>query len=435
MPGFSKLAAATVILLTIAFCPPAPLHASTTAQDDPAPILADQSVSIDYGNSLTFHIMVTASAPLTSARLTIQYDEQAQPYSEPVPVQAGPSIETSVAVPVLDLGLPPVAQVMYYWDFADANDRTYRTLTQAVFYEDTSVPWKWATLTSDQVVVHTVSPESPNAQAAVEIATSSITRISQMLGTQTDEEIHLYIYPELSQLVSSLQLHELHVDDWVAAYAIPDQRVAFVAASADPDGLASLRRDVPHEIAHILIHLAMPDRSVTVPGWFNEGVALVSSPEPDPALANSLFAALENGETLPSLESLCVAGYGSLPAQEAALAYAKSERTVRYILDQNGTSHIGLLMSAYADGLSCDGAVQQVLGLSLAELDDLVLRELNESAPRPLDQNVSLAPWLIVWVVSLGLVALFIAPQFEKPARQDSSRDDSPGIEHQRGDS
>ena len=68
MPGLSKLAA-IVIVLTIAVWPPAPLHASTTAQEEPAPILAGQSVSIDYGNSLTFHVIVTATAPLTEAYL------------------------------------------------------------------------------------------------------------------------------------------------------------------------------------------------------------------------------------------------------------------------------------------------------------------------------------------------------------------------------
>jgi hypothetical protein len=430
MPGLSKLAASAFVL-AIAFCPPAPLHASTTAQDDPAPILADQSVSIDYGSSLTFHILVSAAVPLTEARLTIQYSEQMQPYSEQVPVQAGTSIETSVVVSVLNLGLPPVARLAYYWDFTDSNGRAYRTVTQEALYQDTDVPWEWAELTNGQVVVHAVSPESATAQAALEIATSSMTSVSQMLGIQTDETIHLYVYPELAQLVSSLQLHGLNVDDWVAAYAIPDQRVAFVAASANADGIASLRRDVPHEIAHLLIHLAAPDREAHVPGWFNEGVALVSSPEPEPALANSLYAALEDGEALPSLESLCVAGFGSLPAHEAALAYAKSELAVRYILDRYGASHVGLLMGAYADGLSCEGAVQQVLGLSLTELDDLLLRELSESAPPPVEQNISLTPWLIVWVISLILVTLFIAPQPDGLSRHGSRDGDSSGYEYQ----
>jgi hypothetical protein len=432
MPGIAKLAA-TAIVLTAALSPPAPLLASTTAQEDPAPILADQSVSIDYGNALTFYVKVSASAPLTEAWLNIQFDGQAQPFSEQVPVQAGPSIETSVAVAVPDLGLPPVTQLTYYWDFTDANGRAYQTVSEEARYEDTNVPWEWFELTSGQVVVHTTSPESASGQAALEIASSSITRISQMLGTQPDETIHIYVYPELAQLVSSLQLHGLAVDDWVAAYSLPAQRVAFVAASENADGIASLRRDVPHELAHILINLAASEHAGSVPGWFNEGVALVSSPEPEPALTSTLYAALENGERLPTLESLCVASFGSLPAGEAALAYAKSEQAVQYIQDQFGVSHIGLLMSAYADGLSCEGATQQVLGLSLTELDDRLLRELNASAPSSINQNVTLTPWLIVWAVSLGLVALFIAPQSEQISLRGSSRDDnSPGMDYQR---
>jgi len=432
MPGITKLAAIAIIL-TAALCPPAPLYASTTAQDDPTPILADQSVSIDYGNALTFYIKVSATAPLTEARLNIQFDGQTQPYSEQVPVQAGPSIETSVAVAVSDLALPPVAQITYYWDFTDINGRAYQTVREAALYEDTNVPWKWFELTEGQVVVHTTSPESTSGQSALEIASSSITRISQMLGTPPNETIHLYVYPELTQLVSSLQLHGLAVDDWVAAYALPAQHVAFVAASENADGIASLRRDVPHEIAHILINRAASDHAASVPGWFNEGVALVSSPEPEPALTSALYAALENGEGLPPLESLCVASFSSLPAGEAALAYAKSEQAVRYIIEQYGISHIGLLMGAYADGLSCEGATQQVLGLSLGELDDRLLRELNESAPSSINQNVSLTPWLIVWAASLVLVALFIAPQSEQITSRGGSRGDHPsGTGYQR---
>lgn len=410
MPGTRRVAAgglpALLVSLSLALAPAAGVSAQ-----EPEALQTQQSVSIIYGDSLTFNIQASAEVPLTGARLTVQVAHREEVYSEAVPLTPGIFVELSHTIPVTALDLPPFAEFTYYWDFQDENGGQYRTDPETLRYEDTGVPWEWVVASRGNVFVHTDGQDETVSRVALEVAIAALTDVSQVTGPPVEDDIHIYVYPELAQLAGSLRLHGRQVQDWVAAYVIPEQRVILVSAASGPELTASLQQDIPHEIAHLAVYLAAGEHASGVPGWFNEGLAITSSAEPDPTLRGVLEEAIREQEPVPSLESLCVASFSHLSPREATLAYAKSESVMRYLISRYGLSQVRALMSGYVDGLSCEGAVQRALGVSLADLEQQWEAELLHDISRSRRDDISLTPWLIVWVISLVLASLFIAPQ------------------------
>ncbi len=394
-------------LIATALVLAAPPHArsqDTTLTD------ARQWANFAYGDSVTFNIEVSAPSVLTSARLVVIVAGQDTPYSESPAIMPATQVKLSQTVAVGSLLLPPFADLSYYWEFGDETNRTYRTDTQSLRYEDTSVPWTWVGVSQDGVTVYTNGRDDAVTQAALDVATAAFGQIRRTLGVSQPETITVYVYPELAPLANSLRLHGRRVQDWVAAYALPSQHVALVAAGPGPEMLVNLQRDLPHEVTHLVIGAAAGEHHENVPAWFNEGLALMSAREPDLALRSALETAVREKALLP-VEALCVNSFSSLPPQEAALAYAQSESLMRYITSRYGVAQINALLNAYASGQSCAGAVQQVLGLSLAELQTQWHNGLLNQAARTPRESTSLVPWIIAWLVSMALALLFVAPQ------------------------
>lgn len=415
------LAIPTLMAVLVLMAPPTPV----AARQDSKPVI-EQSVSATYGSSLTFTLSVNSSVPLAGARLTIQIANRDSVYTQAVPIQPGQQAATTHSIAPQDINLPPFALLTYYWDVADQNGQEYRSDPATMRYEDTSVPWQWAAISDGGIVIHTDGSDPAISEAALNIAREGLAEASRLTGIVVQDELHVYIYPELAQMAGALRLHGVQVSDWVAAYAVPEQRIAIVTASPGPEMLVNLRRDLPHEIAHLVVGTGAGQNADSVPGWFNEGLALLNTPEPDPTLYSTLTDSLtDDPEGLHDLATLCVPSFGNLPPHDAALAYAQSESLMRFVASRYGTSQVRMLMSAYAEGLSCEGAVTQVLGLTLDDLEQAWRGDMARSGISVTQLPDRLIPWLVVWAVSLSMALLFVAPQplqIEDDAPADKTR-------------
>jgi hypothetical protein len=371
---------------------------------------AELSASFVYGEAITFDVYASSPLTLTGARLTIQVANRPALYTESVAVTPNTTISLSHSVQVSTLELPPFARLTYYWDFQDEVGREYRTTSQSLLYEDTNVPWQWSVESRSGIFVHTDGEDETLTRAALDIASAALLQASDLLATPVLDEVHVYIYPELAQLANSLRLHGRRVQDWIVAYTIPDQYAVFVSATTGPEMVANLQRDLPHEMMHLVIYTAAGSYAYAVPAWFNEGLALMSSAEPDPTLHNVLDTAVNEGVLL-SLEPLCISNFNSFDPHDAALAYAQSESLMRYISNRYGASQLRALMSAFGEGLSCEAATERALGLTLTDLEEQWHNDLMRTAARSPRTTISLLPWLVVWIISWGVALLFIAPQ------------------------
>jgi hypothetical protein len=127
-----------------------------------------------------------------------------------------------------------------------------------------------------------------------------------------------------------------------------------------------MQRQIPHEIAHILLYRYAGTGYNQLPSWLNEGIASLAELYPPTDYKNAVQAASASESLLP-LSSLCE----PFPADAsgAFLAHAESDRVVRYIQSIYGTSSLDALVLSYAKGLDCEQGVKQALGISLSQLD------------------------------------------------------------------
>lgn len=406
LPGLVSALAIVTLLAA-----PSRAHAQETPLTD-----VEHWEIVTYGEAISFNLRASAPVPLVRGALVVRGEHLADPYRVEVPFAPGQRVELSHSVPVADLRLPAFARLQVQWVFQDEAGSPYATAPVALSYADNTVPWAWAVQTQGGVTVYTDGASPDVANAALSTAVTAAAQTRRVLGVASVAEIHVFVYPELSQLVQALRLHGENVQDWVAAYAIPAYRVALVAASPGPEGIASLRRDIPHEVTHLVLAEAAGPEAARIPGWFAEGLALLGAPEADPTLSRVLHEAADRGTLLP-LEALCAPRFTGLAADDTALAYAQSESVMRYIDHRFGAAYTQRLLAAYADGMDCQAGVQRALGISLAQLESQWHNDLLSQAARTPQNNLSAVPWLIVWFVSLGLALLFVAPQ---PSRRQS---------------
>lgn len=369
-----------------------------------------QQVSFRYGDSLTFRVQASADSVISGARLIVEVANRAGVHSEAIPITPGQTVSVSHTVSVDVIDLPPFGEIVYHWDFMDQAGREYSSPTDSIWYHDTSVPWTWVTQQDGAVTVYTNSETAEVSQAALEISLVAIIDNVQALGVNNIDNLRVYIYPGLASLANSLRLHGLVVEDWVAAAAYPDQQTVIVAAESGADQLETLQRDLPHMIAHMMIGRAAGSHTDSVPGWFNEGMALISAPETDPTLEDTLYDALREERLIP-LEQLCVPSFAAFDHQEATLAYAESASVMAFVTNRYGTNAIHQLMNGTASGLSCQDTVEGSMGVSLAELESQWHNDLLSQAARSPQSEASLWPWVAVIIASFVLAMLFIAPQ------------------------
>jgi hypothetical protein len=392
---------------------------------------ADLQADYVYGETLRFMARVEGPEPLMAATLYLQVGTGLDEVLLAVPIQQPAPYDLSWTIGVDELSLPPFAVVAYRWEFTGNSGAVYQTEAGLLRYEDDDVPWRWEASSTERVTVYTGSPNHEAAEPALGIAVDALARTESLLNVGPVPHVEIYIYPELPDMVSSLRLHGERVQDWVAAYAVPNSQIALVAASPGLEMLPNLERDVPHEVAHLVVASTAPAGGANVPAWFNEGLALYLVGDTDPALEKVLDDTARGGAFLP-LGALCGPGYFGLGPREAALAYAQSESLVRYIHTRYGVGGIRALLAAFNGGATCDEAVPQALGLSLAELETQWHNQVLSQAASSPSSDASIVPWLVVWALSMVLALLFTAPQ---PRRSPSPQTGSDSSSSQREDS
>ena len=391
-----------LMLLTALLCP-IPAWAQQELQ-------IEQSVSAVYGESITFSADASSTTSLISAELVVHVLNWEVPITIPVSVQPGNDVTVSTTVLVASLNLPPAATIEYQWIFNNEAGNPLSGDITSYRYADTSVPWAWEPDSREEVTVFSSEIDPALQNAILEIAIAARRNSEDLLGRKQNAPIAIYVYPSLASLAASLRAHRVVVQDWVAAYTIPDQGIIFVSATPGPDLIDNLRRDLSHEIMHLAVYSIAGDQYEYIPAWFNEGLALNTNSGTDTALGNVLSDALQS-RVLLSTQALCLGSFSGLDPHDAALAYAQSASLVSYIVGRYGTSQISALMAAFSSGLGCSEGVELALGISLADLEQQWLQSLSITAARSESQSIPLITWGVIWLASVTISLLFIAPQ------------------------
>lgn len=117
-------------------------------------------------------------------------------------------------------------------------------------------------------------------------------------------------------------------------------------------------------------------KSVLYPLWFVEGMAEYSSGEIDEVLKEMVLRDAVTSKMFIPLPMLH--GFNHVKPHEVTLAYKTGEATLDFIAREYGKEKIGILLQNISEKYDMNSALQEVLGLSLSQLDAKLQESLEE---------------------------------------------------------
>ncbi len=351
------------------------------------------NVDFFFGDHVTILANIQPAAEVKEALLTIQLDgDAAGPRT--IPLQVGNDGSVAYQFPVQDAALRPFARVHFQFNITLNSGETFTSTLYYFDYYDNRVAWQ--TAGNGEVSVHWYDGDSMFGQAALDTAAASLQSFAGLIPVKPSGPVNVYIYATTADLQSAIG-----GQSWIAGHASPELGVVLVSIAPGDEQMLTMRRQIPHEMAHVLLYEYVGAGYNQLPSWLNEGIASLAELYPNADYQSAVQTAGANNSLLP-LASLC----GPFPADAsgAFLAYAESDRVTRYIQSTFGTSTLQALVLAYANGLGCEQGTQRALGISLSQLD---LRwrqaELGGQASSVAFQN--LLPYLLVMAILLVVTA------------------------------
>ncbi len=357
---------AIVLLVSMVFVPCARSETATEKEtfelDGFTVTLSDPKV--DFPDSMEFKIEVESEAEIADISLQYQMDK------------VGVLPVTSVVFPVFEPGqktsaewkwdmtqtggLPPGADLSYWWSVEDASGREAETPVKTLSFDDGRHEWR--ELQSTSFNLYWYKGDSQFAQRLVDAGEEALSLLEDDIGAKPERTIEVYVYGNTEALQGSL----IYPDVWTGAVAFSDYGILALGVSAGQ--LSWGETTMAHETAHLVTYLAtMNGYGVALPNWLNEGLATYAEGPLSDDLYEALKSAVER-RRLDSVQSLS----SSFPADTAGatLAYAESYSLVEYLLENKGGRENMLeLLGAIRGGSGYEEALVEVYALSIGQLD------------------------------------------------------------------
>lgn len=366
-------------------------------------VVADYS----FAQQMTFRVTAHSDVDIKSAVVTLHAKDGPEIRGTGT-FTPGKTIDAVYVQQLVGGVLPPFSQVTFWWEVADAAGRKLTTPPQSVDYLDNRFAWQ--DLVEGNLRVRSYAGDAAYVRSALDVARVALPRLNQELQAPLPPQIDIYLYTALDDLQSAMLLAGR---DWQGGQARPDLGVVLVAVPPGQGALAQMKRDIPHELTHLLVFQATGAGYARVPRWLDEGLASANEELAQPAYQLALESASRTGQLIP-LETLCAPF--STDAGIAQLSYAQSQSVVQFIRN-NYPDGMRRLLGAYVGGATCSGGVEQALGITLGALEWKWRVSL---APPGAWQTManSIGAWvLLAIVVSLALLPLAFVRR-RMPVRQ-----------------
>lgn len=356
--------------------------------------LSDFKATYTFAESISFSVSVSSDTSIQQATLFFQSGGTAPIRQTANPFTSAAQVTLTAQIDLTQIKPAAFSTITYWWEVVDRSGQHSQSAVQALAYIDNR--FNWQDFTSNSIRVHWVEGDSGFAASAASIANEALPIIQQQLGAQPPSPIDIYIYATTQQLRSTV---ELAGRPWLGGLARPEFGVVLVAIANDDSALVNMRRDIPHELTHLLVFVSATPNYNKVPHWLDEGLASLYEQEPNPSQAVALQNAFNTNQLIP-IVTLCDAFPAD--ASSAMIAYAESRGVVQQIVNEYGSAGLQALLAAYRDGATCEAGVERGLKDSLAGLE---LKWKSTLAPGSGASSVivGVAPWLL-------LIALIAVP-------------------------
>ena len=299
-------------------------------------------------------------------------------------------------------GLPPGAEVEYWWLIEDADGQRTETSPASVKFND--LRYDWNSLASGGITLFWYEGDSSFAQELLDAAHEALGRLADDIGVSLEQPARLYIYASSSDLQGAL----VYPQEWTGGVAFFDYGI--IAIGISPGDLAWGKRAIAHELGHLVVHQAVFGPYGELPTWLDEGLAMDAEGNLRSDLQKKLDKAVTN-DTLFSVRSIS----SSFPTDpdEAALCYAESYSVVQFLLDNYGRHKILELLNVFQEGSTYDDALIEVYGFDMDGLNTAWREGLGLGPqPTPDDGGWGISPYFIalnVVVAILGALIIYLA--------------------------
>jgi len=356
--------------------------------------IAQPQVTYTFGESLTIETEITSELPIQDVKILLQP-------AAGIPQIAGEATLTPPGLVsyTLDLSntfLGLFSDVTYEFQVTLEGGETLTSPEYSFYFEDNR--WAWQSLKTDEFEIYWYKGDTDFGEKILNTAHDGLEHIRLQVDVPSPEALRYYVYATSQELQSALQLSG-EAGSQIAGHADPALNKVMVSLAPGPAETLEIKRQVPHELLHVLLYQKLGNGYARLPRWLNEGLASTAELFPNPDYPLLLEKAYERQALLP-FASLCQ----SFPVDAAnfQLAYAQASSITWYLQGRFGTSGTEALLAAYADGLDCEHGAETALGQGLTTLE-LDWRSITFHENPWLTSLRGILPWLLIF-------ALFLLP-------------------------
>ncbi len=355
-----------------------------------------------FGQQIRFSLQVSSDAPIQSVVLAFRTQDTRGTTVQTMAFEPNTALQLEYVHSISERYIQPFVQVRYWWTIENVRQEKYVTEPQTLFYDDNRFAWQ--TQENDIARIHWYQGQMETAVRALDVVAEGIERAQQDIPASTlSQPLEIYMYASPDDMQMTLPGLLSRREQAVTLY---ETRIILVSFAPYPNQWVEIQRVLPHEATHVLIHQVTQSYFDRVPLWLAEGLAtwVQQAFVPEPEHQQMLQEALRQNDLIP-LNTLCA----SFPADptRARLAYAQSASVVNFIRDAYGRQALRDLVTAFADGATCEGGVQRVLSVSLDRLQRQWRDSLLPRSPWSVFWQENGA-WLILLALMTGLPLLFI---------------------------
>jgi len=371
------------------------LGASTHAPTESSPQFGDFRVTHTLGEQINIEAQVQSEIPIQEVWVFIQSENGAEIIMDQAALDSLGEVTYT-----LDLAQNPLrvfTNVSIWLELKLENGEAFSSETHTYFYDDNRFDWQL--LKTDEFQIYWYEGGADLGQTMLNAAYEGLQRIRGHVTVPQPEGVAIYAYASAMELQDIL-LFSGQSAVWVAGHADPDLGVIVISLLSGPDQTLEIKRQIPHELTHVMLYQKLGTGYDSLPQWLNEGLASTAELFPNPDYQVLLDKAYERGTLIPFAD-LCYRF--PMDAANFQLSYAESTAFTRYLQQTYGKAAMEDLIRVYADGLGCEQGTEAALGVPLSELEaDWRQAMFDENAS--FNALMEFAPWMLM------LVAVLAAP-------------------------
>ena len=352
------------------------LLATTTAFAYHHAIVTNNEALLKFPESVTFSTTVTSDSEIRS--IILEYGNEQQTCGEVIAkafpqFSPGKTVNAEWTWEMRQSGsLPPGASLWWRWRITDADGNETVSETNTTTWLDDVHNWK-SMNNGDFLRLHWYEGDQLFAIDLAKSAYNGLLFNETQSGLKAEVPINIYIYADSNDLKDAI----LYEPSWTGGRAFPAQDIVILGISQSD--LDWGRDAIVHELTHVLVGHQTFSCLGDVPTWLNEGLAVYSEGELEPASQRQLDDAIRS-DTLLTVRSLS-GGFSEVP-DKANLSYTQSYSLTKFLIETYGQEKMTELLLSLRDGQSIDTALLQTYGFDIEGLEDAWRQAIN-AKPRP----------------------------------------------------